>query len=233
MPARFWAALTNPVSALVNGRFFKPVVWVFCLTPGVILAVKLFRFLTGHEDALGVDPNVTLLHETGKTALIFLVASLSVTPVRRIFKINRVQIVRRLLGVTSFFYALAHISMYLVFDQLCYSLATCDFHNTWVDILKRKFIFAGMLTFSVLTVLAATSTSGWVRRLKKRWVTLHRLVYVAGIAAVVHYVWGQKSDIGEPLRWGAYVAILLGIRVYFAWQKRQGQATTQAARVSG
>jgi sulfoxide reductase heme-binding subunit YedZ len=168
---------------------------------------------------LGVDPNITLLHETGEDALGFLVASLCVTPVRRIFKINRAQIVRRLLGVTAFFYALAHVTMYLVFDQLCYSASTCDTHAIWVDLLKRKFIFMGMVAFTILTVLAITSTTGWIRRLKKRWTTLHRLVYAAAIAGVIHYIWGQKSDISEPLRWGGYVVVLLGIRVYYAWDK--------------
>src|SRR5204862_1712118 len=106
---------------------------------------------------------------------------------------------------------------YVVFDQSCYSLATCDYHNIYTDVLKRKFTFAGMVAFAILTILAITSTTGWVRRLKKRWVTLHRLVYVAGLAGGVHYIWGQKSDISEPLRWGGYVVVLLGIRLDFAW----------------
>jgi sulfoxide reductase heme-binding subunit YedZ len=231
MPRRLWAWLAGVLAAIANWRYFKPIVFVGCFIPGILLAIKLGQFLFGYDpNVLGADPNITLLHETGEDALGFLVASLAVTPVRRIFKINRVQIVRRLLGVTAFFYALAHVSMYLIFDQLCYSFATCDYHSLWVDILKRKFIFAGMVAFTILTLLAITSTTGWVRRLKKRWVTLHRLVYVAAIAGVVHYVWGQKSDISEPLKWAGYVTVLLGIRVYFVWQKARGPRPQAPAR---
>ena len=74
-----------------------------------------------------------------------------------------------MLGVWSFTYALVHLSMYLVFDQSCYSSATCEFHAIWEDILKRQFIFIGMFAFSILLALAITSTNGWVRRLKKNW----------------------------------------------------------------
>lgn len=224
MVRRAWTGLGHLLAAIANWRYFKPVVWVACFAPGVRLAFDLWRFLNGNETVLGVDPNVTLLHTTGEYALGFLIASLCVTPVRRMFKINRVQIVRRLLGVTAFFYALAHVLMYLVFDQLCYSVETCDVQNIQTDILKRRFIMAGMVAFSILTVLAITSTTGWVRRLKKRWTTLHRLVYVAAIAGAVHFVWGQKSDIAEPLKWAGYVVVLLGIRVYFAVQKRRASA---------
>ncbi len=168
----WWRRLSALLAAIANWRFFKPAVFLACLIPGVVLAYNLCQILVwNHPEALGVDPKKTLLHETGEDALGFLVASLMVTPVRRIFKINRVQAVRRLLGVTAFFYALGHVSTYLVFDQLCYSFATCDYSSIWTDILKRKFIFAGMTAFTILTMLAITSTSGWVRRLKKRWVT--------------------------------------------------------------
>jgi sulfoxide reductase heme-binding subunit YedZ len=152
-----------------------------------------------------------------------------VTPVRRIFKINRVQIVRRMMGVWAFAYALVHVSVYLVFDRNCYSFGACQYADVWADIIKRKFIFAGMTAFTIMLALAITSTSGWVRRLKKRWVTLHRLVYVAGIAAVVHFIWIQKSDISEPLKWACWLTALLGVRLYFSWRKRQGQFRTRAA----
>ena len=87
-----------------------------------------------------------------------------------------------MLGVWAFVYALLHLTTYLVFDQLCYSLATCDFQAIWDDILKRRFIFVGQFAFAILLILALTSTTGWMRRLKKNWTRLHRLVYVAAIA---------------------------------------------------
>jgi methionine sulfoxide reductase heme-binding subunit len=231
MLRRLWRLLTNLLAAVANWRYFKPVVFVGCFIPGVLLGAKLWQFFVGQQfDVLGTDPNITVLHETGEDAFGFLIASLAITPIRRVFKINRVQIVRRLLGVTAFFYALAHVTAYLTFDQLCYSLATCDFHGIWTDVLKRKFVFAGAVAFTILTALAITSTAGWVRRLKKKWTTLHRLVYVAAIAAAIHYVWGQKSDISEPLRWAGYVLVLLGIRVYFSWRKRAARSPQSVAR---
>ena len=176
---------------------------------------------------LGVDPLKTLLHESGEDSLGILLASLAVTPIRRIFKVNGIQKVRRLLGVTAFFYALLHVSLYLGLDQLCYSVETCEFRSIINDILKRKFIMVGMVSFTIMTILAITSTNSMIRRLKRKWQTLHRLVYVAGIAAVIHFIWVQKSDYAEPLMWAGWLAAFLLIRVYFAVQKRR-QAPARA-----
>ncbi len=79
--------------------------------------------------------------------------------------------------------------MYLVFDQSCYSVGTCEFHAIWEDILKRRFIFVGMFAFLILLALAITSTNGWVRRLKKNWQRLHRLAYAAAVAGIIHFIW--------------------------------------------
>ncbi len=205
-------------------RLFKPAVFVAAAVPGVLLARRAW---TGD---LGVDPVTTLLHTSGRDALLLLLATLSVTPIRRLTGWNRVQSVRRLLGLWTFAYALAHLSMYLVFNQLCYSFETCEFRAIWDDVVKRKFIFAGMLAFAALLALALTSTTGWVRRLGRNWVRLHRLVYLAGGSAIVHFIWKEKSDYSEPLRWGAVLVLLLGIRLYFAIRKRlTGRQPVQAA----
>jgi sulfoxide reductase heme-binding subunit YedZ len=154
-----------------------------------VLAYKFCQLLLWNQaDALGIEPIKTLQHETGEDALGVLLATLAVTPIRRIFKINRVQIVRRMMGVWAFTYAVVHLLIYLVFDRNCYSFTACQYGEVWADIIKRKFIFAGMLSFTIMLALAVTSTSGWVRRLKKRWVSLHRFVYVAAISGVVHFI---------------------------------------------
>jgi sulfoxide reductase heme-binding subunit YedZ len=220
-----WRRLTTALAAVVNWRFFKPAVFLACAIPLITLGYRFWRFLgAGDEMALGVDPNKTLMHETGEAALAILLLTLSVTPVRRIFKVNKLHNVRRMLGLWSFAYAVVHLSMYLVFDQLCYSLATCDFAATWQDILKRRFIFVGQFAFLILFVLAVTSTTGWMRRLKKNWTRLHRLVYVAAAAGVVHFLWIQKSDFSEPVNWAIWLAVLLGIRVFYAVRGRQRTA---------
>jgi methionine sulfoxide reductase heme-binding subunit len=209
------------LDAIAGWRGFKPTVFVACAMPLVMLGFDFWRAFSGRDPmALGTDPTKTLLHETGQTAITLLLLTLTVTPVRRLLRVNRVQSVRRMLGVWSFTYAVVHLSVYLVFDQLCYSLATCDGHAIWQDILKRRFIFAGQTGFVVLLTLAITSTSGWMRRLKKNWTRLHRLVYVAALAGVVHFVWIQKSGLSRPAPWIIWLGVAFGVRIYFAAARR-------------
>ena len=233
MLERVRAAVGRALTVIVASRLFKPAVFLACLYPAADLAWRLWRFIEGTDlSGLGVNPNETLLHETGITALTILLLSLTVTPLRRLFRVNRVQTVRRMLGVWAFVYALLHLTSYLVFDQLCYSLETCDFRTIWQDILKRRFIFVGQTAFVILLALAITSTTGWQRRLRRNWQRLHRLVYVAAIAGIVHFVWIQKSDYSEPFRWGAWLAVLLAVRAGF-WlagrRRRQGAAEAVTA----
>ena len=221
----WWQRLTALLAAIVNWKYFKPAVFIGCAVPLVILAYSFWMVVSGtNPDYLGADPAKELLHVSGENALAILLLTLGVTPFRRIFSINGIQRVRRMMGVWAFGYALIHLSLYLALDQLCYSLATCDWNGIWQDILKRKFIFVGQLAFVCMLLLAITSTSVWVRRLRKNWVRLHRLIYVAGIAAVIHFIWIQKSDISEPLNWAFWLAGLLGFRIYWAIRKRRQAA---------
>jgi sulfoxide reductase heme-binding subunit YedZ len=209
------------VDRVLRTRSFYWAVFVACVLPGLVLAWRFGQAATGVvPDALGPDPVKETLHTTGRYALTLLLLALSVTPARRFLGLNGLQKIRRTLGLWSFSYAVLHVSTYLVFDQLCYSPSTCQFHDIWVDFTKRQFTFVGLLAFSILLLLALTSTNGWIRRLGKRWQTIHRLVYVAAVAAIVHFIWGQKSDIRLPLEYAAVLALLLGARVYLTWQKR-------------
>lgn len=221
-----WAQLSKLLNAIANWKGFKTAVFIGCAVPAALLLWKTFwpsPFVDQTIGGLGVDPTKTLLHESGEDALGVLLATLAITPIRRLFKVNGIQKVRRMVGVWSFFYALGHVVIYLTLDQLCYSLQTCEFRAIGDDILKRKFIFMGLISFSIMAVLAITSTSGWVRRLKKKWQTLHRLVYVAAISAIIHFIWIQKSDISEPLMWAGWLTFFLLIRVYLSVQKRQSR----------
>ena len=172
---------------------------------------------------LGVNPAETLELASGRAALWLLFAALTVTPIRRLTGWNRVQSVRRMLGLWSFFYAVVHVGMYLVFDQACFTELGCQWPDVWQDIVKRRFIFAGMVAFTILLVMALTSTKGWIRRLGKNWVRLHRFVYLAAAASIVHFMWKQKSDYSEPYQWAAVLALLLGIRIFFAIRKRRAR----------
>jgi methionine sulfoxide reductase heme-binding subunit len=185
-------------------RWFYWLVFVLCLSP----ALKLGHDVYAGEN-LGPNPVETLLHTTGRTALAILLMALTVTPIRRLTGWNRIQGVRRMVGIWSFVYACSHFLIYVVFNHLG------DVREILDDVFKRKFIFAGMLALTILSALAATSTNGMIRRLGKRWQRLHRLVYVAAGAAALHFVWGQKADIREPLIWAGYLALILAFRV--AW----------------
>lgn len=215
-----YAQLSKLLNAIAGWRWFWWATFVGCAVPAGILAWEIWF------NELGVDPLKQLLHETGEDALGVLLACLAITPIRRVFKVNPIQKVRKMVGLWAFFYALVHVGIYLGLDQLCYSLETCEFNAIVQDVLKRKFIFVGMISFVSLTLLAITSTTGWVRRLKKKWQALHRLVYVAGIAGVIHFIWIQKSDFAEPLMWAGWLALFLAIRVYFAVQKRRAKLTS-------
>jgi sulfoxide reductase heme-binding subunit YedZ len=226
-----WQRLSALLSALVNWRFFKPAVFLACLAPALLVAYELCEiFLWDKPGALGADPSKALLHETGQDALLLLFLTLCVTPIRRLFKVNRIQSVRRMLGVWAFTYAVFHVSMYLALDQLCYTWATCQIEDIGKDLVKRPFIIAGMTAWTMLLLLAITSTAGWVRRLKKNWQRLHRLVYVAAIAAVIHFIWIQKSDFSEPLRWAYWLTALLGYRVFLSIQKRRAARPVPVTR---
>ena len=200
--------MTLPSPARPRARLWSRAfyLFVFCgaAVPGSLIA---WRTYTGD---LGVNPAETLLHETGRAALGVLLAALAVTPIRRLTGWNRVQAVRRMVGLWSFFYALCHFLVYAVFNHLG------DIAEIWADVIERRFIFSGMFAFVILLALAATSTTGMMRRLGRNWQRLHRLVYLAGIAGVVHFAWGQKADIREPLMWGAGLAVLLGLRTVWA-----------------
>lgn len=233
MLAAGYGRFVTLLNALANWRGFWWATFIGCAVPAVLLGAKVVAGLWMPSwgpavdttiGGLGVDPVKTLLHETGEDALGLLLATLAITPVRRVFKVNGVQKVRKMVGLWSFTFALVHVAIYLGFDQLCYSLETCDVTGILNDMVKRKFIFAGMVSFVILLVLAVTSTRGWVIRLKKKWQTLHRLVYVAGIAGVIHFIWVQKADFEEPLMWAGWVAAFLLIRVYFAWETRRARA---------
>jgi sulfoxide reductase heme-binding subunit YedZ len=211
------------IKAFLRSRAFYPLVFAACATPLVLLLRQAIPVLVPAfwpdvvvpwAGDLGVNPVETLLHATGRDALQLLLASLAITPVRRLTGWNRLLAVRRLVGVWAFVYAVIHLAVYVGFDQLG------DVHAIAEDVFKRRFIFAGMFAFVILLLLAATSTAGMMRRLGRQWARLHRLVYLAAVAGAIHFVWGQKADIREPLLWSAALAVLLGLRLVWFVQRR-------------
>jgi methionine sulfoxide reductase heme-binding subunit len=156
---------------------------------------------------LTANPIEFITRFTGSWALIFLLASLSVTPLRKISRWNGLIKYRRMLGLFAFFYVVLHFATFTVLDHFF------DFQAIAQDVLKRPYVTAGFTAFVLMIPLAITSTAGMVRRLGKRWQQLHRLVYIAAIAAVVHFYWLVKSDIRRPVQYGVVLGLLLGYRL--------------------
>jgi len=199
--------LSTPSPAMV-GRI-KALLFVLCLLP---LAASLWQALSGQA----VNPVEALTRDSGSWALNLLLASLAITPLRRLGAPGWLLRLRRMLGLYAFFYASVHLLIYLWLDQLF------DWPAIVHDIIKRPFITVGMAAFALLLPLAITSTDGWLRRLKRRWGQLHRLVYPLAVLAVVHYLWLVKRDLTEPLLYAAVLALLLGLRLWWRLRPTMG-----------
>jgi methionine sulfoxide reductase heme-binding subunit len=191
-------------------KLFKPLVFVLALLPAGHLAYRTY------SNDLGVNPAETLQLETGGWALKFLLMTLAITPLRRLTGWNRVIQYRRMVGLFAFFYASVHFLTYIVLDKYF------AFGEMIADIAKRPFITAGFIAFVAMVPLAVTSTKGWIRRLGRRWQSLHRLIYLSGVAAAVHFVWKVKVAVGEPVYYAIIMALLLGFRVF--WQLRSAKS---------
>jgi len=182
-------------------RVIKPALWILGLAPLLYLLNRI------RQGDLGFDPIRTVTHFTGRTAIIILFITLTVTPIRRITGWNPLIKVRRLIGLFAFFYATIHFLIYAVFDREL-SLA-----GLGEDIAKRPWITVGFTVFLILLTLAITSPQAMVRKLGKRWQTLHRLIYAAAGLAVLHFTWAQKKDIRLPLIYAAVLAVILASRL--------------------
>lgn len=194
----------------------KPIVFFVSLVPLALLVRD------GINNDLGAHPVETIRLFTGDWTLRFLLIALAVTPVRRISGWNAILRLRRMLGLFAFFYACLHFVSYIWLDQ--YFMLDLIIE----DVLDRPYITVGVLGFVLLIPLALTSTNGMVRRLgAKRWQMLHKLVYVIAIIGVIHFWWLVKSDISEPLIYALVLALLLGVRVFWALRERLAKAGTR------
>lgn len=177
------------------------------LTPMAILANQFWEVYRTGNDALGADPVAEVEHRLGLWALRLLMATLAITPLRQLTGQAVLVRFRRMLGLYAFFYACVHFSAYLVLDLRGY------WTQIFEEIVKRPYITVGFSAWLLLLPLAITSTTGWIRRLGRNWARLHKLIYVAGVLAVLHFWWLVKSDIREPALYAAILAILLGWRL--------------------
>lgn len=196
----------------------KAVVWIACLAPVVWLAARLFRV----AGPFVADPVYEVEHVLGRTALNLLLITLAITPLRILTGFNQLVRFRRLLGLFAFFYVCLHLAAFVVLDL------QFDWSLIFAEIALRPYLTLGMLGVLLLIPLAVTSTRGWQRRLGRNWTKLHRLIYPIAILAVWHFWWQVKADISEPVLYAGMLAVLLGYRVFRAWQRRRRQRASVA-----
>ena len=201
---------SRPAAADTVRRLAPVLVWAAALGP---LAWLVWLAVSG---GLGANPIESLQHRTGQYALRLLVVSLAITPLRLLTRWGWLIRHRRTLGLAAFGWAMAHLVVYVGLDL------ALDFSQFLDDLVKRRYITAGMLAVALMVPLAITSTTGWVKRLGgARWTRLHRLVYPAAIAGAVHYLWSVKKDMTEPLIYLGVLATLFGVR-WLARRRREG-----------
>ena len=192
-----------------RGRLaLKICVWLACLAP---LAWLVYR---GWTENLGANPISFVTNTLGDWTLRILLASLAMTPLRVLFGLSWPISLRRLLGLFAFFYATLHFAVWIVLDHFF------DWPQMGKDIVKRPYITIGMTALFLLIPLAATSTTGMIRRLgAANWRRLHRLAYVAGVAAVLHFLWLAKVGRTDQYVYAAILIVLLGIRAVDAGRR--------------
>ena len=200
----------------------KTLLHVAALLPAAWLGGQVWAVARTGSDVLGADPVAEIEHRLGLWALRLLMATLAITPLRQLTGQPVLVRFRRMLGLYAFFYACVHFSAYLVLDLRGY------WTQIFEEIAKRPYITVGFAAWLLLLPLAITSTTGWIRRLGRNWARLHKLVYAAGVLAVLHFWWLVKSDIREPALYAAILTVLLGWRLW----KRYG-AVRPATRTAG
>jgi methionine sulfoxide reductase heme-binding subunit len=198
------------MNASTRRRLGKVVLFAACLVPLALVAVDA---LGGR---LGANPIEAILNRFGFWTLTFLMLALAFTPLQALLGWKWLAPYRRMVGLFAFFYGFLQLATYVGVDQFF------DWKAIAADVVKRKFITIGMLAFALLVPLALTSTNAAVRRLGyARWKRLHRLVYLAALCGVVHFVWRVKADLREPLIFAAVLTLLLGLRVVTLLRARQ------------
>jgi methionine sulfoxide reductase heme-binding subunit len=193
--------------------YIKAVVWFLALLPFARLV-----WLGFHED-LGANPIEFVEHSTGIWALVFLLITLSMTPIRLLTGQTWPIQLRRVLGLFMFFYACLHIVAYVWLDF------AFIWEDIFKDIAKHPRILVGFAAFMLTIPLAATSNSYMIKRLKSNWKKLHQAIYLISILVVVHFLLLVKKDLTEPLYYAVVLAFLLGIRLYFKYKSKAPKAS--------
>jgi sulfoxide reductase heme-binding subunit YedZ len=193
----------------------------FVLFANAVVPLSLLGWDAYHHH-LGANPFEFATRATGVLTLVFLFATLLVTPLRKLTKANWLVKLRRMLGLFAFFYGALHLLTYVWFDKVF------NFSEIVRDTWQRRFIFVGMASFLMLVPLAVTSTNAMIKRLGgKRWAKLHKLTYVAAVGGVIHYWMIVKAITNTQIAFAAVLAILLGARLLFHFSGAKPKAKMQ------
>lgn len=191
----------------IKASWRRVILFVLALVPLALLTIGVMR---GNA---GADPAKTIVLNTGSWAIYFLFITLAVTPLRRWLNWNWLAPHRRMLGLFALFYAVLHVLAYLIF------MLGLDISKLMAELVKRPYITAGAPAVAILIVLGVTSTKAMMRRLGKRWVALHRLIYLAVLLAWIHVLWQVRASYQDAVIYGVITAILLGVRLWW-WQTK-------------
>ena len=182
-------------------RYYKTLVFFLSLWPLYVISYQIIF------NQLGPEPVDRIINHFGEWTLIFILLTLSMTPLKKITKSVEWIKFRRMLGLFTFFYASIHMLSYVGLDY------RFDFEPLINDVLKKKFIFIGFSAWLLLIPLAITSSERMVRLLKQNWKKIHRLIYIIGIFGVLHYIWLSKTIFFKPLIFLIVLLILLLFRI--------------------
>ena len=195
-------------------KWLKRVLFLLCLTPAIWVGAHI---------TTAVNPVEYVTHQTGSWTLNFLLITLCITPLRVMTGRNELLKFRRMLGLFAFFYVCCHFCTWFVLDHFF------DFGAMWHDVIKRRFITVGFAAFVLMMPLAITSNDAMIRRLKRNWARLHKLIYLIAILGVLHYWWLVKRDITDPLIYAVLLAALLLWRLARSQQQRRAAASRMRA----
>ena len=190
-------------------KYFKSVIFLLSSIPFIIIIYKIFF------NKLGPEPIKEITLHTGEWTLLFLVFTLSMTPLKRLTNLNIWISIRRMLGLFAFFYGSLHMLTYVGLDY------QFDLSAISKDILTKKFIFVGFAAWLLMAPLAITSSKKMMGILKKNWIKLHRLIYLISILGVIHFLWLVKKDLTEPLVYLLIIIVLLILRINFNRSKTE------------
>jgi len=179
----------------------KPIIFILCLLPLALL------FRNFYLDELGANPFEVLTRSTGEWTLRFVLITLAMSPLRRLTGAAWPLRLRRMFGLFVYFYVCVHLLTYLWLDHFF------DWDEIVTDIIKRPYITFGVLAFLLLTPLAFTSTKNMVKRLGKRWKSLHKLIYLISVLGILHFLLLVKADLREPVIYAVVLLFLFLLRL--------------------